>query len=359
MIRSLRLRFFGLIAVSLFVVGLASYLLILYPSHYGIAFFISGLILISFLLSGVFTRPFVEILRIIDLMKSGPTGSAPDSVPEELEGIVRAFMEIHEDNLRQIESHRRFTSDVAHEIRSPLTALRGSIEVALRRERSSAEYRDVLQRSLDEVKRLQGIAENLLLLSRADYKIIEMRKDWFDVNELVQDIVDRMRNLIGRKKILLSEEYQEPLEFFGDKGFIDQAITNVVDNAIKYTPEGGKIEVRTSTDGHSIIITVTDTGPGIPKEEQEKVFQRFYRVDRARARASGGAGLGLSITKWIIQSHGGKIAVESTPGEGTTFIMAFPVKGGFPASDVGVSEGTAGAGEGDGLIKELKEAISA
>lgn len=358
MIRSLRLRFFGLIAVSLLTVGLVSSLLVLYPSHYGIALFILGMLLIAFLISGIFTRPFVEILKRIDLMKAGTTGSVPDNVPEELEGIIRAFMEIHEDNLRQIESHRRFTSDVAHEIRSPLTALRGSIEVALRRQRSSEEYRDVLQRSLDEVKRLQGIAENLLLLSRADYKIIEMRKDWFDVNELVQEIIDRMRNLIGRKGILFSEEYQEPLEYFGDRVFIDQAITNVIDNAIKYTPEGGKIEVRTSTDGHSIILTITDTGPGIPEEEQEKIFQRFYRVDRARARTSGGAGLGLAITKWIIQSHGGKIAVESTPGEGTTFVIAFPVKDGVPSSGGEASEGTAGSGVGDGLIKELEEAIS-
>jgi len=327
MVKSLRIRFVIVYTIVLAVISASSYLLGMYPLPSGYLLLPLGVLLSALFIARFSFMPIERIVRRISLMKAGKP--LPEEMKEwEMDGILQAFMEMQDENMKQIESHRRFTSDVAHEIRSPLTALKGSIEVALRRDRTAEEYRDVLRRSLDEVNRLQGIAENLLLLSRADYNIIEMRKEWFDLNELVQSIVDRLKGMIAEKGIVLREEYHEPLEFFGDQGFIDQAISNLLDNAIKYTPRGGVISIRTSCINSSILVAVSDSGPGIPREEQEKVFQRFYRLDRARSRASGGAGLGLSITQWIIESHGGKITLESAEGRGTTFLLAFPLENG-------------------------------
>jgi len=328
MVKSLRIRFALVYTLILAVISASSYMLGVYPHPSGYLLLPLGLFLTALFMARLSFMPVDRIVQRIRMMKAGePLYNVMDE--EEMDDILEAFMEMQKENMKQIESHRRFTSDVAHEIRSPLTALKGSIEVALRRNRTSEEYRDVLRRSLDEVNRLQGIAENLLLLSRADSNIIEMRREWFDLNELVQGIVDRLKGMIAEKGIVFREEYYEPLEFFGDQGFIDQAISNLLDNAIKYTPPGGVISVRTSCTNSSILVAVSDSGPGIPGEEQEKVFQRFYRLDRARSRASGGAGLGLSITQWIIESHGGKITLQSAEGRGSTFFLAFPLETGI------------------------------
>ncbi|GBE37260.1 signal transduction histidine-protein kinase BaeS [bacterium BMS3Bbin07] len=226
---------------------------------------------------------------------------------------------------KHVEGHKRFTSDVSHEIRSPLTALKGSIEVTLRRKRNPEEYEDILKKNLFEVNRLHKISDNLLLLARADHDIIELRKSWVDINELLGLIVERHKNKILEKSLNVIEEYQEPLEFLSDRDLLDEALSNLFDNALKYTPDNGSIFLKTGQSFQGITVTFHDTGPGIPEQDRERVFERFYRVDKTRSRLSGGSGLGLAITKWIIETHGGDISVKNHKEGGAIFTITLPV----------------------------------
>ncbi|HDO35502.1 MAG TPA: HAMP domain-containing histidine kinase [Nitrospirae bacterium] len=283
---------------------------------------------IGYFVSGRAVKPVLLISDIADRLKYGLTSEKIklNITGVEIERLLTVLNGMLENIHRQIENHRRFTSDVSHEIRSPLTALRGSMEVALRRTRTSGEYEDLLRRNLQEVNRLQRIAENLLLLSRADYNIIELKKQWFDVNELLTMILERHNSDIISKSLTLIESYREPLEIYGDYGLWDEALNNLVDNSLKYSPDGGTVIIETKTLLRELKISFADNGPGIPEAEREKIFERFYRLDKARARSSGGSGLGLAITKWIIESHNGKIMVDSHSTGGSIFSVFLPLQ---------------------------------
>jgi signal transduction histidine kinase len=224
-----------------------------------------------------------------------------------------------------VDGQKRFTAAVAHEVRSPLTSLRGSIEVALRRTRTPEEYEDLLKTNLSDIIRLSKITDNLLFFSKVDNNILELRKQWFDVSRLMETIVERMRYKALSAGIAISESYGEGIEMNGDIDLLEQALSNIVDNAIKYTPSGGTVNITVKTDDGRIRVTVADTGIGIPEGEIPNIFERFYRVSKERSRKLGGTGLGLSIAWWVIEAHGGLIDVRSTVGAGSEFITTFPM----------------------------------
>ena len=217
----------------------------------------------------------------------------------------------------------QFTADASHELRTPISVLMTQMELALKKNRTPEEYREFLRTCLKAVQRMASMAEDLLFLTRADAKAIEMRRESLDLKEVVGEAVDLVRPLAESRGVELSLEAKSH-PFVGDRIRLGEAVTNVVTNAIQYNRLAGQVDV-TLKDG---VLTVADTGPGIPEEDRPHVFERFYRADKARSRNPGGAGLGLAIAKWIVESHGGSLTFESRPGSGTTFRMRLPANGG-------------------------------
>jgi signal transduction histidine kinase len=196
--------------------------------------------------------------------------------------------------------------------------------VALRKKRSQEEYEDVLRGNLSDIVRLSKITDNLLFLSRADNNIMELRMQWFDLGHLLESSVDRLMPKAESAGLSIVEKYQEGIEVRGDVDLLEQAFANLIDNAIKYTPSGGSVEVRSIEEDDFVKVTVCDTGLGIPEEDIPHIFDRFYRVSKERSRKLGGTGLGLAITMWIVTAHGGTLSVKSEVGRGSEFTVVFP-----------------------------------
>ncbi len=220
---------------------------------------------------------------------------------------------------------QQFTSDASHELRTPLTILRGEIEVVLSRERAEEEYIEVLGSALEEVVRLSNVVESLLQLSRADGGHAKLSFERGHLSTLIEDIAEDISIIAEAKDITITTDIQNGVVAQYDEGKLHQAVLNVLDNAVKYTPEKGKVKVSLKDREHYVEIKVSDNGLGMTQEELNHIFDRFYRVDKARSSENiKGSGLGLSIVKWIVEAHDGKIFVESQPKKGTNFIMMLP-----------------------------------
>jgi heavy metal sensor kinase len=221
---------------------------------------------------------------------------------------------------------RRFTSDASHELRTPLTAIRSVGEVALQDHRSPAEYRDVIGSMLEEVDRLTRLSESLLALSRADSGHVHLQREDIPLLRLAKEASALVEVLAEEKRQRIDIEGGEDLIVSVDRLILRQAIVNLLDNAIKYSPTESRIIVRMKSGGDKqVFLDVVDQGPGITGEHQPYVFDRFYRVDKARTREWGGAGLGLSITRWAVEAHGGEITLKSEESRGSTFRISLPL----------------------------------
>lgn len=246
---------------------------------------------------------------------------------------LRQLAAVFNDTLARLESAfeqlRRFTADASHELRTPLAMIRSVGEVGLQKDGSRAEYRDIVGSMLEEVNRLTSLLDNLLTISRADSGHIHLQRAGVPVLKLVKDAAGIFEILIEEKGLGLTVEGDGTAQVMGDAVFLRQAFVNVIHNAVKYAPQGGTVSasVRSGANG-SIVVEIRDNGPGIPLEDQPKIFDRFYRVDKARWRESGGVGLGLAIAKWAIEAHAGAISLESQPNEGSTFRITLPAVGG-------------------------------
>ena len=223
------------------------------------------------------------------------------------------------------EQLRRFTADASHELRTPLTGMRSIGEVALQRSLGSREYRDVIGSMLEEVDRLTGLVENLLLLTRAEAGRIAMTRTVVDLAELVAGVSDTLRVLADEKDQEWTVDVAARVTAVCDASIVRLAVTNVMHNAIKYTPNKGVISVATKRSAAGdAVIAVHDTGPGIAAVHRERIFERFYRVDDARSRDTGGIGLGLAIARWAVEANGGRMELESEEGRGTLFRIVLP-----------------------------------
>lgn len=222
---------------------------------------------------------------------------------------------------------RRFSADASHELRTPLTVLRGELEAVAQEPHLTAEMREMIGSALEETERLAKIVESLLVISRLDAGEARMERARFDLAELTATTVEQLQLLAEDKNITLVSDTQETVEIEGDRARLKQVVVNLIDNAIKYTPAGGRVEARVlHEDGHALL-EVNDTGVGIPAEALPHIFERFYRVDKARTRAVGGTGLGLAIVKSICTAHGGQVKVESTENRGSRFTVQLPASG--------------------------------
>jgi heavy metal sensor kinase len=226
---------------------------------------------------------------------------------------------------RSFNEIRRFTADASHELRTPLTAIRAETEIALTRQLNAQECNQLLGSILEECERLTQLTDQLLALSRED-TLAHQPPEPVDLTALVQDIVETLHPVAEAKALQLSVSEKSPITLQGDHNRLRQVFFNLLDNAIKYTPQGGRVEVRINHQDHLAVVIIADTGIGIAVEHIPHVFDRFYRVDKARTRKAGGTGLGLSIAESIILAHGGRIKLESTQGQGTTCIVTLPLE---------------------------------
>jgi heavy metal sensor kinase len=217
----------------------------------------------------------------------------------------------------------RFTADASHELRSPLAAMRAAIEIALQKPRGSEEYRDTLATLGEQCERLTALVNGLLLLARADAGEVAIRREAVDLAALACDVAEMFDPLAEEGGIRLIAETAGPVTVAGDPSRLRQLVTNLVDNAVRFTEPGGKVTLRVDGVGDRAILRVKDTGVGIPAEHLPHVFERFYQADAARG--SGGCGLGLSICRWIVKAHGGAMEAESGEGRGAEFAVTLPL----------------------------------
>ncbi len=244
---------------------------------------------------------------------------------DELGNLARAFNELLERLQKSFERLKQFTSDAAHELRTPLTAIRSIGEVGLQDRRDAAHYREIIGSMLEENQRLTHLVDNLLFLSRADARSFSIRPETLQLLPFVRQTVEFIQALAEEKNQHIEVTGQKDLVVRADRALLKQALLNLLDNAIKYSPQNSEIIVRLRSGENGVaLIEVTDRGPGIPPEHREKIFQRFYRVDKGRSREMGGSGLGLAIVRWAVEAQGGTVQVESKTGEGSTFRIILP-----------------------------------
>jgi heavy metal sensor kinase len=250
-----------------------------------------------------------------------PIRELDDEIGRLASTINDMFQRLHES----FDQVRQFSADASHELRTPLTILRGEIELALLTTKTSEEYRRVLESSLEEILRMTSIINNLLTLARSDQGGFEVEFSEVDLAELVKEVSGDGEALAEGKRIHVTLLKNAPLPIVGDTLRLKQLFLNLIDNAIKYTDEGGTVTISAERRNGEAVFEVHDTGIGIPPNEIDHIFDRFYRVDKARSRERGGAGLGLSIAKWIAELHRGSITVTSEANKGSTFTVHLPL----------------------------------
>jgi heavy metal sensor kinase len=243
---------------------------------------------------------------------------------DELGHLATVFNETFARIERSFEQLRRFTADASHELRTPLTAIRSVGEVGLREHHNERGYREIIGSMLEEADRLGHLVESLLTLSRADAGQVKLRLERMDLAELAREVVNHLGVLAEEKRQTLSVEAAVPVSVIADRLVLRQALINLIDNAIKYSPEDGRVRIIVEDRSDGPTLEVADTGPGIATEHRAHIFDRFYRVDKARARELGGTGLGLAIARWAVEAHGGCIELESEDGTGSIFRIRLP-----------------------------------
>jgi heavy metal sensor kinase len=220
---------------------------------------------------------------------------------------------------------RQFSADASHELQTPLTILQGELEVALRAPRTPDEYRRVLTSALEESKRIARLVEGLLLLSRADAGVLRMDHQAVDLARLVAEVCEHSQVLAKAREVTLALGPLTPVTIQGDPQHLRRLLVNLVDNGLKYTLAGGRVTLALHQEGVWAVLRVADTGIGLAPEEQERIFQRFYRAPTAVSRDVEGSGLGLCIARSIVEAHGGSIQVESAEGHGSVFTVRLPL----------------------------------
>ena len=246
---------------------------------------------------------------------------------DELGRLASAFNDTLARLERSFEQLRRFTSDASHELRTPLTAIRSVGEVGLRKKGTAEHYREVIESMLEEAGRLTRLVESLLAIARADAGQIQLTRTSFAVLPFVQEVGSLLEVLAEEKGQRLVIKGTGTAYVKADRAILRQVLINLLDNAIKYSPRDGRVSVRVgSAAGPAVSIEVEDSGPGIAPEHRDRVFDRFYRVDEARSREAGGAGLGLALAKWGAEAHGGRLELVCQPTGGCIFRLSLPAE---------------------------------
>ena len=243
---------------------------------------------------------------------------------DEVGTLAETFDQMLERLQSSFARERRFTGDAAHELRTPLTVLKGQIEVTLNRKRNPAEYEMKLQELSAQVERLIRLSNGLLFLSRSDQNQLSFEPDDINLSEWLEVLIEQFQPLVREKGLKMDTNIPRKLLVFGDGDHLIRLFINLVENAIKYTPAEGQISVTAMKKPGETQISIHNTGPDIPPEHLQHLFDRFYRVEADRSSQTGGAGLGLAISHEIVRLHGGEIEVQSEPGQGVTVRVHLP-----------------------------------
>ena len=243
----------------------------------------------------------------------------------EVQDLVEDLNSMFEALEASFKSQKRFTADASHELRMPLTILKGEIEVALRRPRSEQEHTALLKQHLKTIGRMQHIVDDLLTLARSDAGMLELQQNPVDLSLLLQEVGQQHLMLFAQRQVHLEMDIQDDLEVMGDQNHLERVFFNLLSNAHKYAPDDSVVWLTAYAEHDAVRITVCDEGPGIAQKHQALLFNRFYRVDDSRARKKGSSGLGLAICKHIVENHQGSIEVQSEEGQGASFIVTLPL----------------------------------
>ena len=289
---------------------------------------VAALILALFL-SRLLTTPIVNLSKTMRKMGKGDLSVR---VPEKGSGELRQLAENYNTMAAQLEnldkSRNQFVSNASHELKTPLTTMKIMLETMIYQPDMPPEVRQEFMEDMNhEIDRLTGIITDLLTLTRMDNHANTLKLEQLDLTGLTEETVRMLLPAARKRGQQLNCEAAPNLRIRGDRTKLNQVLYNLIDNAMKYTQDGGTIRVSLSEQGNSAVWRVADNGVGIPPEDQEHIFERFYRVDKARSRETGGTGLGLSIVRQLVTMHGGTITVESEPGKGSCFIVTLPRDG--------------------------------
>jgi heavy metal sensor kinase len=258
------------------------------------------------------------------------------TAPNQTDEIGR-LTEVINDTFARLEGSfdqlRRFTADASHELRTPLAVLRGIGEAAVAARRSPAEYEEVIGSMLEEVDRMTNLVDTLLRLSHGDAGAIRLSREALDLGPIVREVAASLGILAEERNQTLMLDITDGVVVRVDRLVLREAVTNVLDNAIKYSPERSTVVIQVKWSGGQAMLAIGDEGPGVPPEHRERIFHRFFRVDAARSRDRGGAGLGLAIAKWAVEIHGGEIVVAPRPEGGSEFRILLPSAGAMVEPD--------------------------
>jgi len=243
---------------------------------------------------------------------------------DEIDELAATFNTAFSRLEKTIGEMKQFTASMAHELRTPLTALRGEAELALLHGQSIDDCKSTLANQIEQLDKLNNVIHQLLTLAQAESGELQMLREHIDVTSMLRELVDTFSLVASEKRVSLELDSIPDLTLTGDRQWLECAIINLIDNAIKYTPAGGRISVSGRREGGKIVLEVLDDGRGISQEALPHIFERFYRADPSRSKDIQGVGLGLSLVKWIVDQHRGTINVESRPDRGTRFSILFP-----------------------------------
>lgn len=283
---------------------------------------------ISFIFADIISKPIEKLTEAVKQMARGKFNQKVEVYgSDEISNLGRAF-NLMTTKLEQVDKQRReFVGNVSHELRTPLSSIKILSETLIHQESTPEKiYKEFLKDIDSEVDRLNKIIDNLLYLVDLEKENIHLDYQITYVNYLIQKIISNLKPLADKKNITLNFDEKVKIQVMLDKFKVQQSLINIIGNAIKYTPENGRVDVELYTQQDSFVIKVKDNGIGIPEDELPFIFDRFYRVDKARARKTGGTGLGLSITQQLIALHQGEVKVKSTVNKGSTFYIILPLR---------------------------------
>jgi signal transduction histidine kinase len=284
-------------------------------------------LLLAFLLSRTLTRPILELTAATHAISAGKLKQeVPVRSRDELGELAASFNRMNAEMVRSMELRRQMTADIAHELRTPVSIIMGHAEAV--HDGVMAPSLESFEIIRDEVERLDGLIEDLRTLSRADAGELPMEFQMVSPARLLEKILAMHKQNAAHKNIAIDLQVQPDLpEISADLARLVQVLSNLVDNALLYTPAGGVVKISAGVVADGLEVRVQDCGPGIAEDELERVFERFYRSDPSRQRNAGGSGLGLAIAKSIVERHNGRIWAESKPGQGTTIVVHLPLRG--------------------------------
>lgn len=271
---------------------------------------------ISHLLTGSLLKPIEQLAQKLDSQEE-------ITAYEELDPVIRTIQKQHEDILKNAKIRQEFTANVSHELKTPLTAISGYselIESGMASETDMVRFATEIHKSAN---RLLTLINDIIQLSELDSNAQELVFEEINLYQLAQNCVDMMQLHAAKHGVVLSLDGKE-CKFYANRQMIEEILYNLCDNAIRYNNEGGYVRVGVYPEGNKGILIVEDSGIGIPKEHQERIFERFYRVDKSRSKSTGGTGLGLAIVKHIVAQHGADIDLQSEAGKGTKITISFP-----------------------------------